>query len=49
LLCRLYGRMSPDQQRDFWQLRGTKIEKLAYLLRWGTFKQVEGEANEDIA
>lgn len=33
-----YERMSPEQQRGFWQVTGGRADKLAYLLRWGSFE-----------
>jgi hypothetical protein len=37
--CMLYWLMPPQRQREFWQLKGNRAAKLAFLLRWGHFEQ----------
>lgn len=35
LLVRLYHQMSAEKQREFWQLRCGRADKILYLMRWG--------------
>lgn len=38
ILMHFYSKMEPARQREFWQIVGTKADKLGYLLRWGSFE-----------
>ena len=43
-LAELYARMSSAKQREFWQLRGSGLNKATFLLRWGSYGRfAEGE------
>lgn len=41
--CMLYWLMPARRQREFWQLRGGKATKQAFLLRWGHFEQARAK------
>jgi len=40
--CTLYTLMPAERQRQFWQIRGNRADKLAFLLRWGRFEKKKG-------
>lgn len=37
----LYERMSPEKQREFWTLRTSGIDKIAFLLRWSSYARFQ--------
>lgn len=37
-LTRLYSAMPAERRREFWAMRTSTIEKMAFLLRWGSFE-----------
>jgi len=42
----LYETLSPQKQREFWQLRTDHVSKQAFLLRWGQFEQSTKDSME---
>ena len=41
-LVKLYQMLTPEKQREFWQVTGSPFDKVTFLLRWGTYGDFEG-------